>query len=108
MYQIIWRFRLRKGAERQFLAGYSANGRWAQLFRRAAGFEHTELARSVEDDRSFYTIDFWQSREAFEKFRVEFATQYEELDREFSNLTETEQYIGTVVREDVREDENEH
>jgi heme-degrading monooxygenase HmoA len=89
---------VRAGAEKLFTAGYGADGKWAQLFRKAAGFEGTELARSVEDERSFYTFDHWQSEQAFERFRKEYASEYATLDREFEELTESEQFIGSINR----------
>lgn len=98
MYVLIWKFRVRADAEQLFIAGYGANGKWAELFRKAAGFEGTELARSVEDGRSFYTLDRWKSQEAFEKFREQYAAEYAALDREFESLTQSEEFIGSINR----------
>ena len=97
---LVWKFRVRDGAESRFVEGYGAAGRWARLFGRAPGFKRTELARSVEHERCFYTLDYWESREAFEKFRAEYAAEYEALDREFEGLTESETFIGAVVQKE--------
>jgi len=96
VYVLIWNFRVRAGAEQMFRTEYGADGKWARLFSRASGFEGTELAQSVKDERSFYTLDTWHSREAFERFREDYAVEYETLDREFESLTESEHFIGSV------------
>lgn len=94
MYVVIWQFRIRPGAEQSFLQGYGSEGAWAQLFRKAKGYRKTELARSVDDPRVFYTLDEWNSEAAFREFREAFRQQYEALDQSFAGLTEEERLVG--------------
>ena len=99
MYGILWEFRVREGAEQRFVEGYGPKGDWARLFQRSAGYRRTELARSTSDSRLFFTFDYWNSQEEFERFRREHAAAYEELDKKFEGLTETERRIGAFEKE---------
>src|SRR5258708_7714673 len=40
-----------------FKTEYGADGKWARLFSRASGFEGTDLAQSVKDERGLRTLD---------------------------------------------------
>ena len=58
-----------------------------------------ELARSIAKSNRFFTFDYWVSREAFEAFGVEFATEYKTLDKKLTGLTERERRIGAFPSE---------
>ena len=75
------------------------DGEWARLFRRGTGFLRVELARSIAKSNRFFTFDYWVSREAFEAFGVEFATEYKTLDKKLTGLTERERRIGAFPSE---------
>lgn len=94
MYAIVWEFRVREGAENQFIAGYGPDGDWARFFRQSAGYVRTELARSTSDLEIFFTFDFWQSDLEFEIFRELHGAAYDELDKKFAELTRKERRIG--------------
>jgi quinol monooxygenase YgiN len=96
LYIVVWRFRIRPSAEQAFLEGYGPNGSWARLFRQGTGFRKTDLARSVEDLRVFYTLDEWNSEAAYGEFREAFRQQYEALDQSFEGLTEDERLVGVL------------
>ena len=44
--------------------------------------------------RVYLTMDRWESRAAYEEFRAQFATEYEELDRECEGLAVIEKQLG--------------
>src|SRR5512133_3544719 len=44
----IWKFRPPPGRERGFANAYDANGAWAELFSKAAGYRGTELLRPLK------------------------------------------------------------
>ena len=90
----IWDFQVRPGCEAVFLEHYGADGSWARLFRRAEGFIETALLQDRTAERRYLTIDRWQSAEAYEAFRRQFAAQYGELDRQCETLTVSERCIG--------------
>ena len=97
MYGIVWEFRVRAGVEEQFMAGYGPDGDWARFFRQSEGYVRTELARSTTDPQIFFTFDYWESDLKFEIFRELHAAAYEEMDKKFASLTETERRIGAFV-----------
>ena len=99
VFVVVWEFDIRAGAEEAFLQAYGVDGEWARLFRRGTGFVRVELARSIAKSNRFFTFDYWVSREAFEAFGVEFATEYKTLDKKLTGLTEWERRIGAFPSE---------
>ncbi len=99
VFVVVWEFDIRAGAEEAFLEAYGVDGEWARLFRRGTGFLRVELARSIAKSNRFFTFDYWVSREAFEAFGVEFATEYKTLDKKLTGLTERERRIGAFPSE---------
>jgi heme-degrading monooxygenase HmoA len=99
-FTIVWRFTIAPESKDHFESAYGPNGAWAVLFARSAGYRGTELLRSTTEPNSYLTIDRWESEAHFEDFRRQFATQYETLDRECEDLTETETFIGIFERRD--------
>ena len=97
-YVIVWEFRPRPGAEARFEEAYGADGVWAKLFRQAEGFWGTELVRDERDQHRFLTMDCWESRQAYEAFRAAHQSEYEVLDAECEELTESEKEIGKLER----------
>jgi hypothetical protein len=51
--------------------------------------------QDAADPLHFVVIDRWASRNAYERFRKEFASEYEELDQKCLSLTEEEISIGS-------------
>jgi heme-degrading monooxygenase HmoA len=90
---ILWEFEVRAGSEAAFEAAYGPDGDWARLFGRAPGYLGTELLRAGEP-RRYLTIDRWETRDAFEKFRDAHRDDYEALDRRCEALTVRETPIG--------------
>ena len=94
MYAIIWEFRPAEGRHEEFEAAYGSGGDWVRLFSRAAGFIGTELVRDTADATRYLTIDRWESRQAYDAFRAEFAAEYGEIDAACEALTSSESLIG--------------
>jgi heme-degrading monooxygenase HmoA len=95
MYVILWRLRPLPSRETEFVAAYGADGRWAQLFRKASGFVGTELLRGT--DGVYLTIDRWESEEAHRAFREAAAEDYESLDAGCAALTVEETFLAAVT-----------
>jgi heme-degrading monooxygenase HmoA len=93
MYVIVWEYSVVAEAEGEFERAYGAGGTWATFFGESPHYLGTELLRSVEDD-SYWTIDRWSSREAYEQFLEEHSGEYERIDNSCAQLTETELVIG--------------
>jgi heme-degrading monooxygenase HmoA len=89
-----WEFAVRPNCLAEFERLYGSNGEWARLFRRAPGFQRTELHRDRSQPTRFLTLDFWDSREACDRFRRAHAAEYAALDVRCETLTEREREIG--------------
>lgn len=93
-YVVAWEFRPKPGAEQRFEEAYGAAGIWAELFRQSDGFVATELSRDTKTPRRYLTLDFWESRSAYEKFLTKQSTNYAALDAQCESLTEFERELG--------------
>ena len=93
-YVCAWEFVVRSGRVPEFERIYGADGEWARFFRQASGYQRTELHRDRTQPKRFLTLDFWESREACERFRAAHAAEYEALDARCEALTEREREIG--------------
>ena len=65
-----------------------------QLFRRASGYQRSVLYRDLLDPRRFVSVDYWESRAAWEEFRARFAAEFEALDARCEALTLRETELG--------------
>ena len=95
MYAIVWEFRVREGAENQFIAGYGPDGDWAQFFRRSPHFRETRLLRELSRPNAYMTLDVWDSRSACENFRQQNREVYLTLDRSSEAMTLREKHLGS-------------
>jgi heme-degrading monooxygenase HmoA len=95
MHVIMWEFEVHPDRRSEFVAAYSANGAWVQLFRQAKGYLGTELLSSTSGPARYVTIDRWNTVEDFKRFQAEFAGSYRALDAVCESLTMTEREIGT-------------
>ncbi|HWR34659.1 MAG TPA: antibiotic biosynthesis monooxygenase [Clostridia bacterium] len=94
MIDIVWEFQVREGREEEFEVLYSSSGIWARLFANDPAYRGTTLLRDADQTRRYLTIDRWTSRSEFQKFRQRSSSQYEAIDRQCENLTESEQLLG--------------
>jgi quinol monooxygenase YgiN len=58
----------------------------------------THLVRSLNGERTYVTLDFWRSQQAYDKFRKRHFAKYTALDQQCEDLTESEREIGKFVR----------
>ena len=94
MFVALWEFEVKAGCEKKFEKVYGAEGTWAKLFARDTAYRGTRLVKDKERARVYLTLDFWETREAFEKFKKESAKEYERLDRECEGMTQREKKVG--------------
>jgi heme-degrading monooxygenase HmoA len=97
LFVALWEFEVKPGSEEKFEKVYGADGAWARLFVQDAAYRGTRLVKDVERERVYLTLDFWETREAYEKFKKENAGEYERIDREFEGMTVQEKNIGEYV-----------
>lgn len=94
MFVALWEFEVKPGCEEKFEKVYGADGTWAKLFARNAAYRGTRLAKDVERERVYLTLDFWETREAYEGFKKENGAEYERIDSECEGMTVREGKIG--------------
>jgi heme-degrading monooxygenase HmoA len=93
LFVTLWEFEVKRGSEELFEKHYGPQGAWASLFGRDPGYRGTRLLRDFA--RPVYvTLDFWESREAHQRFERAHAGDYDALDRECQSLTASETKIG--------------
>ena len=90
----IWKFRPPADREQEFATVYGADGVWAALFARAAGYLGTTLYRPEEPGGAWMTIDRWDSAGAFEAFGRDFGEEYRRLDIELNDISGEEEFVG--------------
>jgi heme-degrading monooxygenase HmoA len=95
MFVRIWQFRVPSERADEFRIIYGPGGEWTRLFRREAGFLGTELLHSITHPNVFFTIDRWDSDEAWAAFLRAWGEDYAALDRHCERLTVSEGEIGT-------------
>ena len=94
MFVALWEFEVKPGCEEKFEKVYGADGAWARLFAQDASYSGTRLVKDVERGRVYFTLDFWETREAYEKFKKENAAEYERIDRECVGMMVSESELG--------------
>ncbi len=99
MHTILWQFEVREDKMTEFLRAYGSEGKWAQLFRQAEGYQGTELLHSKTKPNSFITIDRWKRAEDFDNFQEQYGAKYSALDAALSGLTVSETRLGSFESE---------
>ena len=92
-YSVVWEFRPAPGRVEAFEEAYGAEGRWAELFRRASGYLGTELQRPATGESWYRTTDRWTSAAEYEAFKAAFAAEYRALDEACEALTAEERHV---------------
>jgi heme-degrading monooxygenase HmoA len=95
VYVIIWEYQIKADRVAEFEAIYSSNGLWVELFRRADGYQGTELLRDPDQPHRYITIDRWASSQDHRSFLLHWKTEYAALDVQCEHLTEKESLLGT-------------
>jgi heme-degrading monooxygenase HmoA len=90
----IWKFQVRPEKAEEFRTVYGPSGTWAGLFRRIAGYFGTDLLESAAESNTYFTIDRWESPEAWAAFLRAWGDEYATLDRQCESLTVAESEIG--------------
>jgi len=96
-YVYLWEFIVAREHVRDFERAYGRDGEWVQLFRRAPGYLRTELIRDHANSVRFVTIDYWESKAAYDAFRSQFAKEFTALDAKCAAWTTSEKEIGRFI-----------
>lgn len=104
MYLIVWEFQVAGARVADFERAYGSNGDWATFFKRSGQFRGLELLRGQRDDdvpaeaagdvAYYWTIDRWDSRDAYDDFNRQFEGEYAEIDARLAELCDLEVCLG--------------
>jgi len=94
MIEVFYRYRVHPTQVRAFEHAYGANGPWAALFAKHPGFRRTRLFRHKEESHVYVTIDVWESKADYDRFRMDFSDDYAALDRKLALLKLEEHLLG--------------
>jgi heme-degrading monooxygenase HmoA len=94
LFVALWEFEVKPGCEEKFEKVYGADGAWATLFLQDSLYRRTRLVKDVEREGVYLTLDFWETREGYERFRKENAAEYKRIDRECEGMTAWERKMG--------------
>lgn len=94
IFACIWQYEVKPDCVNQFEQVYCENGNWTKLFSKSEGYIRTELLRDSEIYNRYITIDYWDSEDSFNSFRVNYKTEYEILDKKCHDYTDSEIKIG--------------
>jgi heme-degrading monooxygenase HmoA len=95
MFVVLWQFQVKSGLEEKFEKVYGPEGAWADLFRASPAYRGTRLLRDASIPGSYYTMDYWDSKTAYETFRNENVAAYAALDGRCEELTNREAHVGS-------------
>jgi heme-degrading monooxygenase HmoA len=94
MYVIIWEYMIKPEHAAAFEEIYAANGTWAQLFKKHAGYLSSELLHDPNDFHRYITIDRWRSSQDYQTFLLQWKAEYTALEAQCDGLTEQETLLG--------------
>lgn len=94
MFHIVWEFLVTEEHRTEFERAYSKEGVWGELFRSDTRYNGTTLLRDSTTPGRYFTIDRWETPEAFTEFRLRNASQYDAADQACARLTSGERLVG--------------
>jgi hypothetical protein len=94
MLYVVWEFRIKKSARREFEFHYSSNGTWTKLFRRSPDYIETILVKDRIEKERYLLIDVWKDWNSFRRFKSKHKEDYDSLDQSCERLTTVEKLIG--------------
>jgi hypothetical protein len=94
MFLILWEFEVKPGCEERFEKVYGPGGEWARLFRTDSRYKETRLMRDSFRAACYWTLDFWDSRQAYDKFLGKRRAEYAAIEALGEKLTVSERRMG--------------
>jgi heme-degrading monooxygenase HmoA len=100
MFVALWEYEVKPGSEERFEKAYSPDGDWVRFFQSDTHYYQTRLVSDSLRPGVYLTMDFWESREAYEEFMAGHSTEYEAMDEVGAALTTSERRVGWFERVD--------
>ncbi len=98
MFLILWEFEVKPGEVAAFEKVYGPEGLWVQLFRGDPHYRETKLLKDPSHPRVYYTLDFWESENDYNRFKQTNQDAYANLDKATENLTIRERNLGCFLQ----------
>ena len=98
MFVALWEYEVKPGSEKRFEEAHGPAGDWVRLFRSDSNYRETRLLRDPFRPTIYLTFDFWNSRQAYEKFMAAREDAYKALDIAGEELTSNERRVGWFER----------
>jgi quinol monooxygenase YgiN len=95
---VLWEFTVPQSHLEAFEAAYGSEGLWARLFRRDFAYRETILVKDQTQCGRYLTIDVWEDKDSYLRFKDRFADDYQKIDQECERLTSAERQIGIFER----------
>ena len=99
MFLILWEFEVKPGEEKAFEKVYGPEGPWAQLFRSDPCYRQTRLLKDPSRSRIYFTLDFWESENDYNRFKRTNQDAYAKLDKTTESLTIRERNLGCFLQQ---------
>jgi heme-degrading monooxygenase HmoA len=94
MFVALWEYEVKPGGEERFENAYGPDGDWVGLFRRDTHYYETRLVRDTLHPGVYLTMDFWESRGAYEAFMAGHGAEYKAMDAICEDMTMRERKVG--------------
>jgi heme-degrading monooxygenase HmoA len=95
MFLALWEFHVKPGCEERFERVYGPGGDRSRLFRSDPHYRATRLLRDPARPNCCTTLDFWDSRAAYESFKELLHAAYLALDKISDEFTRQERHLGS-------------
>jgi heme-degrading monooxygenase HmoA len=100
MIEVFYRYSVHPSQVRAFEHAYGPTGPWVALFSPHPGYRRTRLFRHKSESNIYVTVDVWDSKSDYDRFRVICADEYARLGRELRLLYIEELFLGYYEGED--------
>jgi heme-degrading monooxygenase HmoA len=94
MIEVLFRYRVHPAQVQAFEHAYGPAGPWVKLFSSGTGYQRTRLFRHKTEPFVYVTVDVWDSKPDYDRFRSEHADMYAMLDRNLHLLYLEEHLLG--------------
>ncbi len=98
MFLILWEFEVKPGEEIAFEKVHGPEGLWVQLFRGDPHYRETRLLKDPSRSRIYFTLDFWESENDYNRFKQNSKEAYATLDKATETLTTRERNLGCFLQ----------
>jgi len=95
---ILWEFTVPQNRLTDFERAYRSEGVWARFFRRDPAYHETILVKDHARSGRYLTIDVWEDKNSYLRFKDRFGDDYQQIDKECERLTSGERQIGIFER----------